>query len=95
MTTHAAKGLEFAVVYVVGLEESLFPSAQSLYSMDDLEEERRLFYVAITRAEKHLFLTYATSRYKFGNVQFGEPSRFLKELPDSILSVHGEQLGNG
>ncbi len=91
MTTHAAKGLEFAVVYVVGLEESLFPSAQSLYSMDDLEEERRLFYVAITRAEKHLFLTYATSRYKFGNVQFGEPSRFLKELPDSILSVHGEQ----
>lgn len=91
MTTHAAKGLEFAVVYVVGLEESLFPSAQSLYSMDDLEEERRLFYVAITRAETRLFLTYATSRYKFGNVQFGEPSRFLKELPDSILSVHGEQ----
>ncbi len=90
MTTHAAKVTEFAVVYVVGLEESLFPSAQSLYSMDDLEEERRLFYVAITRAETRL-LTYATSRYKFGNVQFGEPSRFLKELPDSILSVHGEQ----
>lgn len=89
MTTHAAKGLEFPVVYVVGLEEGLFPSSQSLYSMEDLEEERRLFYVAITRAEKKLFLTYATSRYKFGNINYSEASRFLKELPENILSFHG------
>ena len=66
MTVHSAKGLEFAVVYVVGMEENLFPGAQSLYSLEDLEEERRLFYVAITRAEKRLFLTYASTRYKFG-----------------------------
>ncbi len=91
MTTHAAKGLEFPVVYVVGMEEGLFPSSQSLYSMDDLEEERRLFYVAITRAEKKLFLNYATSRYKFGNIQYSEPSRFLKELPEGVLSFYGQQ----
>jgi DNA helicase-2/ATP-dependent DNA helicase PcrA len=91
MTTHAAKGLEFPVVYVVGMEEGLFPSSQSLYSMEDLEEERRLFYVAITRAEKKLYLTYATSRYKFGNIQYGEASRFLKELPMGILSFFGQQ----
>lgn len=91
MTTHAAKGLEFPVVFVVGMEEGLFPSSQSLYSIDDLEEERRLFYVAITRAEKKLFLTYATSRYKFGQLQYSDASRFLNEIPESILSLHGAQ----
>lgn len=85
MTIHAAKGLEFPVVFVVGMEENLFPSPMSLYTREDLEEERRLFYVAITRAEKHLFISFANSRYKFGNLQFCEPSRFLKELPEEEL----------
>lgn len=90
MTIHAAKGLEFAVVYVVGLEENLFPGQQSLYSMEDLEEERRLFYVAITRAEKHLFLTYANTRYKFGQLNYCDPSRFLQEMPQDVVMYHGE-----
>ena len=91
MTIHAAKGLEFPVVYAVGMEEGLFPSSQSLYSQDDLEEERRLFYVAITRAEKKLFLTYATTRYKYGNIQYSEASRFLNEIPENIMSLYGQQ----
>jgi DNA helicase II / ATP-dependent DNA helicase PcrA len=91
MTIHAAKGLEFPVVYAVGMEEGLFPSSQSLYSQDDLEEERRLFYVAITRAEKKLFLTYATTRYKYGNIQYSEASRFLTEIPENIISTYGQQ----
>src|SRR6202012_3343790 len=69
----------------------LFPSSQSLYSQDDLEEERRLFYVAVTRAEKKLFLTYATSRYKYGNIQYSEASRFLSEIPENIMSMYGQQ----
>ncbi|MEZ4978155.1 MAG: 3'-5' exonuclease [Chitinophagales bacterium] len=89
MTIHAAKGLEFPVVFSVGLEENLFPSAMSLYTREDLEEERRLFYVAITRAEKHLYISYANTRYKFGNLQFSEPSRFLKELPETELQFLG------
>lgn len=89
MTVHAAKGLEFPVVFVVGMEENLFPSAMSLYTREDLEEERRLFYVAITRAEKHLYVSYATSRYKFGSLQYSEPSRFIKELPESELNYLG------
>lgn len=80
MTIHAAKGLEFPYVYIVGLEENLFPSQMSVNSRADLEEERRLFYVAITRAEKKATLTYATTRYRFGNLLFCEPSRFLEEL---------------
>jgi DNA helicase-2/ATP-dependent DNA helicase PcrA len=91
MTIHAAKGLEFPIVYVVGMEEGLFPSSQSLYSLEDLEEERRLFYVAITRAEKKLFLTFANMRYKYGNIQYSESSRFLNEIPEEILSMHGQQ----
>ncbi len=88
MTIHAAKGLEFPYVYVVGLEENLFPSAQSLTVRADLEEERRLFYVAVTRAEKRLFLTYADNRYRWGNLTFCEPSRFLEEInPDFIESA--------
>tara|TARA_B110000483_G_scaffold8548_1_gene10192 strand:- start:59829 stop:62105 length:2277 start_codon:yes stop_codon:yes gene_type:complete len=89
MTIHAAKGLEFPVVFAVGLEENLFPSAMSLYTREDLEEERRLFYVAITRAEKHLFISFANTRYKFGTLQFSEPSRFLKELPETELQLMG------
>jgi len=89
MTIHAAKGLEYPVVFCVGLEEGLFPSAMSLYTREDLEEERRLFYVAITRAEKHLFISFANTRYKFGDLQYSEPSRFLKELPPSDIYLMG------
>lgn len=81
MTIHAAKGLEFPCVYTVGIEENIFPSAMSLYDRDDLEEERRLFYVAITRAKEKLWLTYAQSRYRFGSLISNDASRFLQELP--------------
>lgn len=85
MTIHAAKGLEFPYVYIVGMEENLFPSQLSLNSRTELEEERRLFYVAITRAEKNAVLSYATTRYKFGNIIYCEPSRFLDELNDEFV----------
>ena len=85
MTIHAAKGLEFPVVFVGGLEETLFPSAMSINTREELEEERRLFYVAITRAKHKLWLTYANARYRFGNLQQNEPSRFLNELPEKYL----------
>jgi len=80
MTIHAAKGLEFPYIFVVGLEENLFPSMMAMDCREGLEEERRLFYVAITRAEKRLFLSYALSRFKWGQYTDCEPSRFLKEL---------------
>ena len=80
MTIHSAKGLEFKYVHIVGLEENLFPSQLSLTSRPDLEEERRLFYVGITRAEKKLILSYATTRYRWGNLIYCEPSRFIEEL---------------
>ena len=80
MSIHAAKGLEFKSVFVVGLEENLFPSYQSLITQDQVDEERRLFYVAITRAEELLTLTYANSRYQFGNMRFNDPSRFIEEI---------------
>ncbi len=85
MTIHAAKGLEFANVFVGGLEETLFPSGMSINTREELEEERRLFYVAITRAKKHLWLTYANSRYRFGNLVQNEPSRFLEEMPEAHI----------
>ncbi|MGN6211597.1 ATP-dependent helicase [Parafilimonas sp.] len=85
MTIHAAKGLEFPVVFVGGLEETLFPNAMSINTREELEEERRLFYVAVTRAEKHLFLTHANARYRFGSLTQNEPSRFLDELPEAFL----------
>ncbi len=85
MTVHAAKGLEFPGVFVVGLEENLFPSSMSLYDREDLEEERRLFYVATTRAKERLWVTYATSRYRFGQLVQNEPSRFIDELPEMHL----------
>lgn len=81
MTIHAAKGLEFPCVFVVGMEENLFPSTMSLYDRANLEEERRLFYVAITRAKMKLWITYANSRYRFGSLVQNDPSRFLKEIP--------------
>ena len=85
MTIHAAKGLEFKVVFVVGMEEDLFPSQMMLNSRADLEEERRLFYVAITRAQHRLYLSYSLSRYRYGRLKSCEPSRFLEELnPDCI-----------
>ncbi len=80
MTIHAAKGLEFPYVFIVGLEENLFPSIMSLNSREDIEEERRLFYVALTRGKKRVFLSYANLRYKWGNQTDTEPSRFLSEL---------------
>lgn len=80
MTIHTAKGLEFKNVYVVGMEENLFPSFLSLNSRDELEEERRLFYVAITRAEQFLGLSFAVTRFKYGKLQYSEPSRFLSEI---------------
>lgn len=86
MTIHSAKGLEFPTVFVVGLEEDLFPSALSAGSPREMEEERRLFYVAITRAEKHCFITYAKSRYRYGKLEFGNPSRFLSDIEPSFLS---------
>lgn len=85
MTIHAAKGLEFRSVYVVGMEENLFPSQMSMDSREDLEEERRLFYVAITRAEERLTLSYANSRYRWGNLVSNEPSRFLEEIDPEFL----------
>lgn len=85
MTIHAAKGLEFPTVFVVGMEENLFPNYMSLNSERELEEERRLFYVAITRAEKHCFLSYAESRYHFGQTEFMLPSRFLNDIDEKYL----------
>lgn len=85
MTVHAAKGLEFKVVFVVGMEEELFPSAFAMDSPRELEEERRLFYVAITRAEERCFITYAKSRFKNGQVNFANPSRFIKDIDPAYL----------
>lgn len=87
MTIHLAKGLEFPVVFVVGLEESLFPSMLSVNSRADLEEERRLFYVALTRAEQEAYLTYAQMRYRWGKLVDCEPSRFLEEIDESFLNL--------
>ncbi len=85
MTIHAAKGLEFPVVFVGGLEETLFPNAMAINTREELEEERRLFYVAITRAEHKLYLSYANTRYRFGNLTQNEPSRFIDELPEERI----------
>ena len=87
MTIHLAKGLEFPIVYIVGLEENLFPSAMNLNSRNDLEEERRLFYVALTRAEKKAYLSYALSRYRWGKLTDSEPSRFIDEINEEYLDI--------
>ncbi len=90
MTIHMAKGLEFPYVYVVGMEEDLFPSQMMLASRQDLEEERRLFYVAITRSMKKLTLSYALTRYRFGRLKNCEPSRFLEEIDPAYMMVNKE-----
>ena len=87
MTIHLAKGLEFPVVYIVGMEEDLFPSAMSMNTRSELEEERRLFYVALTRAEKQAYLTYTLSRYRWGKLIDAEPSRFIEEINDQYLDI--------
>jgi len=86
MTIHSAKGLEFPTVFVVGLEEGLFPSLMGTGSPRELEEERRLFYVAITRAERHCYLSYAKSRFRYGKMEFGSPSRFLRDIDPQFLN---------
>ena len=92
MTIHLAKGLEFPVVFVVGMEEDLFPSAMSMNTRSELEEERRLFYVALTRAEHHAYLTYAQSRYRWGKLTDSEPSRFINEIDSQYLEyLSGEE----
>jgi DNA helicase-2/ATP-dependent DNA helicase PcrA len=85
MTIHAAKGLEFPVVFIGGLEETLFPNAMSINSREELEEERRLFYVAITRAKHRLYLSYSNARYRFGQLQQNDPSRFIDEMPEQFI----------
>ena len=92
MTIHAAKGLEFPYVNIVGLEENLFPSIMSLNSRSDLEEERRLFYVALTRAEKGATISYAENRYRWGNLTFCEPSRFIDEIDGKYIESPGNPL---
>ncbi|NNL16932.1 MAG: UvrD-helicase domain-containing protein [Flavobacteriaceae bacterium] len=87
MTIHLAKGLEFPYVFIVGLEEDLFPSAMSMNTRSELEEERRLFYVALTRAEKQAYLTYSLSRYRWGKLIDAEPSRFIEEIDDKYLDI--------
>ena len=89
MTIHSAKGLEFPTVFVVGMEENIFPSPMSCYSKRELEEERRLLYVAITRAEKHCILTCAKNRYRYGKLEFNPESRFLKDIDPSLMKVQG------
>lgn len=87
MTVHSAKGLEFKNVFVVGMEENLFPSGMAGNSARALEEERRLFYVAITRAEEHCFLSFAKTRFRYGKMEFGSPSRFLKDIDARFLHL--------
>ena len=91
MTIHAAKGLEFPYVFVVGMEENLFPSIMSISSRQELEEERRLFYVAITRAEKQLVLSYAVTRYQYGNSSCQEMSRFVEEIDPKYIELPRRQ----
>ena len=90
MTVHAAKGLEFATVFIVGLEENIFPSPLAAMSVRELEEERRLLYVAITRAEKHCILTNAKNRFRYGKMEFDNPSRFIDEIDSSLIEAQDE-----
>ena len=94
MTIHSAKGLEFPTVFVVGLEENIFPSPMCTNSMRELEEERRLLYVAITRAEKHCILTCAQNRFRFGRMEYDTPSRFIKDFDPSLIRVLSEKGGD-
>ncbi len=91
MTIHAAKGLEFPIVFVVGMEEELFPSRLSVNSREEIEEERRLFYVAVTRGEKKIFLSHAKMRYRYGKLNYCEPSRFIEELEGIDMEIIGSK----
>jgi len=93
MTIHSAKGLEFPTVFVVGLEENIFPSPMCTNSMRELEEERRLLYVAITRAEKHCILTCAQNRFRYGRMEYDTPSRFIKDIDPELLDIQSEKGG--
>jgi DNA helicase-2/ATP-dependent DNA helicase PcrA len=93
MTIHSAKGLEFPTVFVVGLEENIFPSPMCTNSMRELEEERRLLYVAITRAEKHCILTCAQNRWRYGRMEYDTPSRFIRDIDPELIDVQSEQGG--
>ncbi len=98
MTMHSAKGLEFSHVYITGMEDSIFPSPMSAGNPRELEEERRLFYVAVTRAKKMATLTYALNRYKYGNLEYSKPSRFLREIDPAYIEfpqLAGRQYSNG
>jgi len=91
LTIHAAKGLEFPIVFVTGLEEGLFPISGAVENQNELEEERRLMYVAMTRAMHRLYLSYAVTRYRFGDLAYSTRSRFLDEIDPSVITVTGDQ----
>jgi len=93
MTIHSAKGLEFPTVFIVGLEENIFPSPMCTNSMRELEEERRLLYVAITRAEKHCIMTCAQNRFRYGRMEYDTPSRFIRDIDPELLDIEGESWG--
>src|SRR5690606_27385129 len=96
MTIHAAKGLEFPVVFIIGLEDGVFPHLRSIGEPEELEEERRLAYVALTRAEERLYLTHAWSRTLFGGTQYNPPSRFLDEIPEQLVqSIEQRRASRG
>ena len=94
MTIHSAKGLEFPTVFIVGLEENIFPSPMCTGSMRELEEERRLLYVAITRAEKHCIITYAQNRFRYGRMEYDTPSRFIKDIDSQLIAVEGQGVAS-
>ena len=93
MTLHSAKGLEFPVVFLIGAEEGVFPHSRALTEPDELEEERRLAYVGITRARERLYVTHAWSRSLFGSTQYNPPSRFLEEIPGELVESQGNITG--
>jgi DNA helicase-2/ATP-dependent DNA helicase PcrA len=93
MTLHSAKGLEFPAVFIIGVEEGVFPHNRALTEPDEMEEERRLAYVGITRAMRRLFITHAWSRMLFGTTQYNPPSRFLDEIPESLVDAQGNVTG--
>ena len=95
MTLHSAKGLEFPVVFLVGMEEGVFPGFKSIGEDKDIEEERRLCYVGVTRAREKLFLTRSKQRTTFGSTSFNQPSRFLKEIPAEMVDGYEEAMGSG
>ena len=94
MTVHSAKGLEFPVVFLPGMEEGLFPGMQTLHDPKELEEERRLAYVALTRAKEKIYISHVRERMLFGHTQYNQPSRFVKEIPEELISDETEQGGS-